>query len=90
MSAIPQQANPEMARLRFDLMVDFVSGGKLRQMYKEVEVWIENKMLYLRLPWGETWQGQCDHNDLRPMRVTADKVLRSGVRLEKQRRKKDG
>lgn len=85
MSAIPGQADPELARLQFDLMMNVISGGTLRQMYKEVEIWIKDYVLYLRLPWGETWQGQCDHEFLRPMKVTADKVLRSGVRLERRR-----
>lgn len=83
MSVVPQ-ADPELIS---DLMMDVICGGTLRQMYKEVEIWIKDYMLYVRLPWGETWQGQCDHESLSPTRVTADKVLTSGVKLEKQRRK---
>lgn len=86
MSVVPQ-ADPEWARLQFDLTIDVISGGKLRQMYKEVEIWIKDYVLYLRLPWGEMWQGQCDHESLSPTVVTADKILRSGVKLEKQRGK---
>jgi len=65
-----------------DLCALVAWGGRVQIIFKEVTIWITDKTLFLRCPWGDVWQGQCFHGDVSPMVVTYDKVKRSGVRLE--------